>query len=138
MKTIVETKNSHAIDNCKAKYEDCISLVKLLDAGGEYDNEVFTADEARERIEGMPLSIGVRCSEFRPIAEPLKADEYEILLSTGGPACRITGDLDEHGQADSAQIQWQDWGTLWTDWNAGSIEDDKLLLHFAQQFYFGE
>lgn len=62
---------------------------------------------------------------------------YMILLGTGGPAMRITGDLDEHGYPETAQYEWQNWGTAWTKANA-TEEEEAFLLDFASHFYFGE
>jgi len=33
-------------------------------------------------------------------------------------------------------MQWQDWGTPWTNYLNDS--DENSLLKFCQQFYFGE
>jgi hypothetical protein len=56
-------------------------------------------------------------------------------LSTGGPALRIRGELDEHKQPDRAWLEYQDWGTPWTQYF--DVEQDTLL-QFCQVFYFGE
>lgn len=95
-------------------------------------------DAARQAIEESPLSLRVRSgwvnvgdeSKFEP-------EEFEILMGTGGPAVRIMGMLDEHREPDSARIEWQDWGTPWTDERLTSDESDTLL-EFCRVFYFGE
>lgn len=60
-------------------------------------------------------------------------DEYEILLSTGGPALRILGKIGDHCEPSTAELQVQDWGTPWTRYSAS----EETLLEFAQCFYFG-
>ena len=61
-------------------------------------------------------------------------DEYEILLSTGGPAIRIHGGLNQYCEPETAELQAQDWGTQWT-----RVPDtaEPTLLVYARQFYFG-
>lgn len=91
------------------------------------------AEAVEEYARGLALSVCVR-SGWVLVGEPLDADEFEILLTTGGPACRIIGDLRE-GEPCRAEIQWQDWGTRWTP--LGGQRCDALDW-FAGLFYFGE
>ena len=97
------------------------------------------ADTVRERIQEGPLSVEVRSDWHAPgdEGEASKPAGFCILLSTGGPALRIMGDLDEHGQPSRAYLQYQDWGTPWTDYFHSSGSGD-VLLTYCQQFYFGE
>ena len=95
------------------------------------------ADSVRERIQESPLSVEVRSGWHSPGDEDAKPEEFCILLSTGGPALRLCGDLSEHGEPERAYLQYQDWGTPWTDYYAGEGSGD-VLLTFAQQFFFGE
>ena len=67
-------------------------------------------------------------------AAPVK--NYEILLSTGGPACRIIGELDCNNDPKTAELQYQDWGIPWTDYVTTNSPDAEALLDFACQFYF--
>ena len=65
-----------------------------------------------------------------------EAGEYEILLSTGGPAVRITGPLNQWDEPDDAFLQCQDWGTPWQP--VALDHDTQLALQdFAQNFWFG-
>ena len=67
--------------------------------------------------------------------DPLSAEvkkKYEILLCWGGPACRIIGDLDEHNEPETAQLQYQDWFTTWTEYPC----DEETLLEYTRYFYF--
>lgn len=132
--------NQHAIDNAKAWFESIREMVAATE-GLDSDSE----DEGpRDRILESPLSVQVRSGWYSP-GDP-KADtkpaEYEILLSTGGPALRIVGELSEYGDPTSAVLQWQDWGTPWTDampdLPGDASEADEVLLSYASHFYFGE
>lgn len=88
-------------------------------------------DSAKERIDEGPLEIktdkGERYDGTR---------HYMILLGTGGPASRIIGELNQYGEAESATFQYQDWYKPWTDAEL-SDTDEKTLLEYASQFYFG-
>jgi len=105
-------------------------LQELEEAAGDCIDE----DEARQRITDDPLSLQVRSGWESP-GESLTATEYEILLSTGGPATRIVGDLSEHKEPISATLQAQDWSTAWTAY--GEADEDTLRA-YADHFFFGE
>lgn len=93
--------------------------------------------EAETVITEDPLSIEVR-SDWHAPGEPDLSSEYLILLCTGGPAVRITGELDEHRQPETAELQYQDWFTPWRPYLDMTDEEREALLSYARQFYFGE
>lgn len=66
----------------------------------------------------------------------LEPEEYRILLTTGGPACQILGDLNTHCEPCSADLQYQDWFKPWVDLPL-SDEEAATLVTFARCFYFG-
>ena len=109
----------HAKEQAEAQYN---SIVELLEAG---DDEAITENA---------LEVVVR-SEWHLPGAPLKAEEFCILLCTGGPAVRVIGELDEHCQPCKARIEYQDWGTQWTTWHPA---DNDVLVDYASYFYFGE
>lgn len=120
----------HLFRDAAAEY-----LELLTDATVE--GEIQTdADAVRERIQEGPLSVEVRSGWYAPGGDNTP-EEFCILLSTGGPALRLVGDLDEHGEPTRAYLQHQDWGTPWTDYYAGE-GSGAVLLTYARQFYFGE
>lgn len=96
----------------------------------EYNDQ----DKALEEIQEGPLSVQIS-GTWSPGETP-EADGFEILLSTGGPALRIKGDLGQWMEPSRAYLQMQDWGTPWTDVFLDH-EDSQALLTYAQQFYFG-
>ena len=110
--------NDYAFQQAIAQYESIAEMVKNL--------EKAKSDEAQEKatqaIQEDALEVGI-------------IKQYFILLCTGGPACRIIGNLNEYNEPETAKIQYQDWGTPWTDYsNVASMED--TLLKYARQFYF--
>lgn len=162
--TMTEKDQERAESQAKAQLESIIDMVKRLehcrdcteegcdltdaeiyaginlfykkgDKASEEDRKQYhDEDEARQAISEDPLSVQVR-SGWADSPEEMEAEEYEILLCTGGPACRIVGELDQ-GEPDSARIEYQDWFTPW-GYHDTSSEEDKALLTYARQFYFG-
>ncbi|MCI0560519.1 MAG: hypothetical protein MN733_18690 [Nitrososphaera sp.] len=131
MKTAKE--QDHAREQAKAQLEGILELVTRLDTEDEHGRDAVV-----EAIQEDPLDVSVRSGWYPPgDTEGSKAEEYLILLCTGGPAVRIIGQLDEHGQPETAMLQYQDWFTSWTEYRLTG-EQEETLLTYAQQFYFGE
>lgn len=110
----------------------------------EQIRQYHDADDARERIEERPLSIEVR-GDWHTLGEPSEDAEYKVLLTTGGPALRIIGELDESHTPSTAHLEYQDWGIPWMEFNldedAADADDSPqavALLYWVQQLYFGE
>lgn len=107
----------------------------VCDGTGEIDHEE-DSDTIRERIQEEPLSIRIREGWKLP-GEEGEPYEFELLLSTGGPALRIYGALDGANEPDDGcRLEWQDWGTPWTAF-AISAEEQAALTAYARQFYYG-
>jgi len=110
----------------------------------EWMREHLDDEEQRERIMSEDaLEVEVRGGWHAPGAESGKTDdmkptEYIILLGTGGPATRITGELDKYCQPTTAAYEYQDWFKPWTAADDLSGVEQATLLEYAQQFYFGE
>lgn len=111
-----------------ANPDNAEELAELEEAAGDCE----CRDEAAQRIADDPLSVEVR-SDWGSPGEPLEPCEYRILLSTGGPATQITGDLDEHGEPRTARLQVQDWFQPWTEYLGA---DAAVLLTYAREFIF--
>lgn len=99
-------------------------------------NEYHDEDSARQHIEETPLSVQIR-SGWHDAGSESDPEEFEILLCTGGPACRIIGALDEHRGPERPRLQYQDWGTPWNEYITTG-DDQAALLAYCQAFYFGE
>ena len=109
--------------------EEREELAELEDAAGDCTDE----DEARDNIQEDPLEVQVRSDWTNP-GETLEAGEFMILLCTGGPAVRIVGELNR-GEPCRAWLEYQDWGTPWTQWFGASSD---TLCQYAANFFFGE
>ena len=133
--TMTKTKKTPEIDHAKRNALGWLeSIEEMVGRLGSDDEKISEA--AREEIQESALEVSVRSGWHSPGGNA-KPDEYLVLLSTGGPACRITGYLDQYGQPTSVSLQYQDWGTPWTDLDAGNEHDDAML-QFVGCFYFGE
>lgn len=116
--------------------EDLNTLQELLadlidDEAFEPDDFEFDEDAARDAILEDPLSLEVR-SGWTSLGVDLEAEWYCLLLTTGGPAVRITGELDR-GSPTSAKLEVQDWWTPWTEYHQA---DDDVLMKYVSQFCF--
>ena len=132
------TETDHARDNAHAWAQTIADMVAVLETCEDCEGAIA----AQEAIQEAPLSVEVRSGWYSPGSEP-EAVEYQILLSWGGPSLRITGQLGDHGQANTAALEYQGWGTPWTRYHPRNGEGlfdshNADVLTFAQQFYFGE
>jgi len=92
----------------------------------EYEKNGNTGveDEMRDSVLGICVRSG-----WTPINEKLEAREFQILLSTGGPACAIFGTMSESG-VDDVEIKHQDWGEEWQRLPM-TEEESEALVRFA-------
>lgn len=141
----VEDKFAHARQNAEGWLESIQDMLIRHDVAVEqaYTGPDETGATEREIQESI-LSVQVRSGWCDPghfnvdrrASEQLAPtpEEYEILLSTGGPALRIFGRLNQHCEPESAELQMQDWGIPWERYPA----PEATLLAFASHFWFGE
>jgi hypothetical protein len=115
-------------DWTKDNPEDSDELTQLETEAGEYTD----ADEVREALQNDPLSVEFR-SGWTSYGDTATPEEFRILLCTGGPAVQIRGELDVHGAPYRAWIEYQDWGTPWTQFFDA---DQNTLLAYCQEFIF--
>jgi hypothetical protein len=87
------------------------TLTQEIEDGFEPDGFEFDEDAAREAIQEDPLSFQVRSGWYQPGSEDNEPEEFELLLSTGGPATRIIGDIDR-GTSWGSGIEQQNRGFL--------------------------
>ena len=127
----------YAKEQAKMQYNCIEDQVVALNEAVELGN----TEEIDERMEAMlsnPLSVLIRSGWHAVGSEDMYTPiEYELLLCTGGPAVRIIGTLDEHNQPETAELQYQDWGTPWTEYTL-TKKQTETLIEYAQYFYFEE
>ena len=135
---VQETEDNRAEQQARCQLDSIVEMVAALEKAEREDDE-GAKDEARETLQEDALSVQVRGGWHSPgDEEGAKAEEFEILLCTGGPACRIVGDLTEHGQPERPRLQYQDWGTPWTEYFTMNRDEREALESYCAQFYFGE
>ena len=93
--------------------------------------ECADSDEAHEIVQNDPLSIEVR-SGWASATDTMTAEEFRIVLCTGGPHVVIRGEL-LMCTPSRAWMMYQDWGTPKTQYF--DIEQSTLLA-YCQEFYF--
>lgn len=128
------TEENYALQQAKSQLDYVLEMVEQLHIDRSNDDS-----GAYERIHEHPLEVSVRSGWHQP-GQPhinFTSAEYLILLCTGGPAVRIIGELDEHKSPITARIEYQDWGTPWTNYMLTSDETDAVL-EYAGVFYYGE
>ncbi len=103
----------------------------------EQHDDMIDCERVQVAIDETPLALQVRDDWRSPWEEETNPVEFLILLSTGGPACRIIGQLNSYGEAFDAEIQHQDWGTGWERLRLND-DDEEALNWFANRFYWGE
>ncbi len=127
------TKTNHALNNAISTIQTMVEDFKK-DQQLQESNDYNQQDELRESILNSALSVEFR-SGWATFKEDFEAEEFKILLTWGGPALRIIGELDNYGPVNP-KLQYQDWGTPWTDFEI--TEDQKEALNwFCNCFYFG-
>ena len=109
----------------------CMADAEGWDLNGLRDR---LGEDVTEHARELPLSVLVR-SDWHQVGSESTHSEFEILLSTGGPAVRVLGDLDSYLEPYRPGLQFSDWGVDWTDHPESNV---AALLWFAGLFYFGE
>jgi len=132
----------------RSEYRAIQALLAAVDTAEQAEDDP-AQEAAQAAIDSSALSVEVRSGWYNPTdfqPKPEAASEYRIMLAWGGPAARIVGTLDIHGQPETAALEVQDWGTPWTEYTADDLElvglhwiDRKqdVLLRYAQFFYYG-
>ena len=162
----IEDKLADAKRQGQAQFDSIREMVEALQAAekaawsnaptqsGDYDD---ANEDARRAIEEDALSVEVRSAWVsvrnwsRAHGDQAAPAEYQILLCTGGPACRIVGTLNEHCEPETAVMEIQDWFTPWTAYCPDMPEHgedqpglpehsnpEEVMLAYARCFWFGE
>ena len=124
------------IESIVKNYERLSYLESLNPTSWEEEEEI---EQTKESILNSALSVEFRSGWYsspESIAD-LSPEEFKILLTWGGPALRVIGDLNQYKEPENIKIQFQDWGTCWTDFKITENQQEALNW-FCNCFYFGE
>jgi len=102
------SNDNHGKDQAQAQLSSMIDMLNHLH-NAESDKE---HDDALQNIFEDPLSVEAKKT-------------IEVLLCCGGPAVRILATCGESFFED-IRIQYQDWGTSWTDFETTAEEQTAL------------
>lgn len=128
-------EKNHAKEQARAQLASIHEMVDALSNGEPYEGYT-DEDSIREAIVNDALDVSTRSGWGSP--NDWVPEQFTILLCTGGPAVRIKGTLNEYQQPETAQLEYQDWGTPWTRLTGLTDEDVAALLAYAGCFYFGD
>ena len=142
-----EAYDEDGADDLQALGEDLLDAKNALaewrcDYGEELDDLEEAAGDCGSREEAVPrihedaLSVEVRSDWHVPGGDDAPA-EFRIVLCTGGPHVEMRGELNEHGEPESAALYYADWSTPLTE-RPNRPGDKAALLAYAACFYFGE
>ena len=136
------TKTNHALNNAIGHLKE---MVKNYEIGSYIEESNVTTQEQEEKLEQIredilnsALSVEFRSGWYSSLYDNVRIGEpaeFKILLTWGGPALRIIGEIEEN-YAVNPKLQFQDWGTLWTDFETTENQQDALNW-FCNCFYFG-
>lgn len=116
-------------DEDRLDVDEELELQVLNEIAGDYEDQ----NAVSEAMLDHALSWEVR-SGWSSSPEDLTAEEFRIVLCTGGPHVEIRGELGRFNEPNLAWIQYNDWGTPMTT----LVSDSDALLTYCQRFYFGE
>ena len=137
-----QTDMKRAQSQAQAQAECIVELMTALAAAREadgpvdFDGDTLDADALEECAQETPLSLEVRSGWHMP-SNAGESTEYAILLCTGAPAVRLSGELGNFNEPADVQLECQDWFTPWTPCPVDEATD-KALLDFARLLYFGD
>lgn len=111
--------------------EEELSQLEAASSGSD------SLEEAVDAIHSDALSIEVRSGWCSPGSlEDAQAEEFRIVLSTGGPHVELRGELDNYGEPCNVGVYYKDWA------EGGELpltsDEHEIVLTYCRQFYFGE
>jgi len=121
------------IESIVKDYEKLSYLESLNPTTIEQEEEI---EQTKESILNSALSVEFR-SGWTSNPNELEIEEFKILLTWGGPALRVIGELNQYKEPENIKMQFQDWGTFWTDFEITENQQEALNW-FCNCFYFGE
>lgn len=111
--------------------EDRRALMRDFYWGSHVDPDTLR-ESIDEQAREWPLSVEYRCSGWQLSATACEPDEFRILISWGGPAVAVFGDISCSGYPVDPELKGQDWGVSWESVDC----DSEALQWFCELFVF--
>lgn len=126
------------LEEGEGKYLSREAKACLKAHGYDGTNHDVVAEWIEDAMREAPLSVEIRSGWREPgDGASMEPDEFQILLSTDGPALRITGELNRC-EPSRRWLEYQDWGTPWVRYFSRSAERANALRWFAGLFWYGD
>jgi hypothetical protein len=117
----------------EGKYLSAEAKACLKEHGYDGTNHDVVAEWIEDAMREAALSVDVRCSDWQsPSDRDFTPNEFQVLISTGGPALRLIGELI-NGEPSRCWFEHQDWGTPWSRY---FDQYGDARLWFASLFYW--
>ena len=126
----------NAIGHIESIVEDYENFNYIESLNVTCDEDYKKQEEIKESILNSALSIEFR-SGWTSNPNDIELEEFKILLTWGGPALRVIGELNHYKEPENIKMQYQNWGTCWTDFEITENQQEALNW-FCNCFYFGE
>ena len=126
----------NAIGHIESIVEDYENFNYIESLNVTCDEDYKKQEEIKESILNSALSVEFR-SGWTSNPNDIELEEFKILLTWGGPALRVIGELNQYKEPENVKMQYQDWGTFWTDFKITENQQEALNW-FCNCFYFGE
>ena len=126
----------NAIGHIESIVEDYENFNYIESLNVTCDEDYKKQEEIKESILNSALSVEFR-SGWTSNPNDIELEEFKILLTWGGPALRVIGELNQYKEPENVKMQYQDWGTFWTDFEITENQQEALNW-FCNCFYFGE
>ena len=126
----------NAIGHIESIVEDYENFNYIESLNVTCDEDYKKQEEIKESILNSALSVEFR-SGWTSNPNYIELEEFKILLTWGGPALRVIGELNQYKEPENVKMQYQDWGTFWTDFEITENQQEALNW-FCNCFYFGE
>ncbi len=132
-----DDKYANVKESAQCSYDAIAEMVANLTAAYIVEDD-DAIEAAQDAIRQDPLSIEIKYGWKVPgIPQEEGAEEYAILLATGGPAIRVHGKLNKYSEPETAYIEVQDWFGPWQRFDPPNY-DESILLTYAQSFWFAD
>jgi hypothetical protein len=111
----------------RSAYESIAEMVAAVKEAGDDD---AAREAAEQTILEDPLSLEVRSGWVSP-GVTMEPEEFQLLLSTGGPATRIVGSVNQYGELTDPRLEAQDWFLPWTHIPLDTEETEVLEAYIS-------